>query len=719
MTLRNPMGRRTPSVLQMENSECGAACLAMVLAAHGRWETLDNVRDRCGVSRDGISAADLIDAAQYFGLSAAAYRRDITDLRGLGFPQILFWGFDHFVVLEGLGRNHAVINDPAHGRRRLTLAAFSALFTGITLSFAPGPDFVRTPRPPGALRRMAGLVQGSGAMFAAIVLTSLCMAMVAVLVPGITKVFVDDYLVQGYGDWLAPLLIGLVAVGLLNAALAALHSHGLLLLQTKLSAILSARFIWRLFHLPHEFFARRNAVEVASRPQYATQVAGTISGPVAQSVVNGLSLLAYGAVMLAFSVPLTVLVLALAGVELAIVALVSRRLREEAAQLQMMSGQAHAITVQGAALLEEAKVNGTEALLFNRLVDAQVRLVNVEQTTGRSAKLLASLPYASSRLTTLAILGGGTYLVMYTTTTLGTVLGFLMLAGLFSGALSVLTGTGAAIGQTGAAMSRLGDALERSDTHRREGAPQTDMAGLPTGRIALADVGFAYTNAAPVFERVSLRIEPGQCVGITGASGGGKSTLARLIAGVSQPTGGTLRHEILRNGEPVFVDGAPPVGFVDQTPFLPSGSLRSALTLWSGAVDDAAILRALLDADIAHAVFNRPGGIDGMIGEGGGGFSGGERQRLAIARALLTGARVLVLDDATSALDEETEARVLENLRRRGITMVLFTNRASAMAHLDMAAALHGGSLSVLPMEVAHRAVEIAMQQRRSRAKTA
>lgn len=719
MTLRQVFGRRTPTVLQMENSECGAACLAMVLAAHGRWETLDNVRDQCGVSRDGTSAADIVAAAEHFGLVAAAYRREIGDLRELGFPQILFWGFDHFVVLEALGRNHAVINDPAHGRRRLTLAAFSAMFTGVTLSFSAGPGFVRTARPPGALRQMASLVRGSSAMFAAIILASLCTASIAVLVPGITRVFIDDYLVQGYGDWLAPLLIGLIAIGLLNASLAALHTHGLMLLQTKLSSLLTARFIWRLFHLPYEFFARRNAVEVASRPQYAAQVAGTLSGPVAQSVVNGLSLLAYAGVMLAFSVPLTMLVLGLAAAELMIVAFVSRRLREEAAQLQMMSGQAHAITVQGAALLEEAKVNGTEALLFNRLVDAQVRLVNVEQATGRSAKLMASLPYASSRLTTLAILGGGTYLVMYTTTTLGTVLGFLMLAGLFSGALSVLTGTGAAIGQSAAAMSRLGDALERSDTHGRETSPQLGAAGVPTGRLVLSDVGFAYTNAAPVFERVSLRVEPGQCVGITGASGSGKSTLARLMAGVSQPTTGRIRHEILQQGQTVLVDGAPPVGFVDQNPFLPSGSLRSALTLWGAGVDDAAIVKALFDTDIAHAVFNRPGGIDGMIGEGGGGFSGGERQRLAIARALLTGARVLVLDDATSALDEATEARVLENLRRRGITIILFTNRASTVAHLDMVAAVHSRSLSILPLDLAQQAVDVAMQESRARARSA
>lgn len=713
-------GGRTPTILQMENSECGAACLAMVMAAHGRWETLDHVRDRCGVSRDGVSAADIVAAAQYFGLSAAAYRREIEQLPALGFPQILFWGFDHFVVLEALGRNHAIVNDPAHGRRRLTLEAFSTYFTGITLSFAPGPDFIRSSRPPGALRRMAGLVWGSGAMFVAIVVSSLCMVAVGVLVPGITRVFIDDYLVQGYGDWLAPLLAGLVVIGLLNASLAALHTHGVLLLQTKLSAMLSARFVWRLFHLPYEFFARRSAVEVASRPQYAAQVASTISGPVLQSIVNGLSLLAYVAVMLAFSVPLTFLVVALAAIELGIVALVSRRLREEAAQLQMLTGEAHAVTVQGAALLEEAKVNGTEAMLFDRLVDAQVRLINVEQTTGRSARLLAALPYASSRLSTLAILGGGTYLVMVTTTTLGTVLGFLMLAGLFSGALSVLTGTGTAIGQAGSAMNRLGDALERADSHGREAEPlRRDTSAPPTGRLALSNASFAYTNASPVFASLTLQIEPGQCVGISGGSGAGKSTLARIFAGVSPPTSGGLRHEVMREGRAVWEDGAPPVGFVDQTPFMPSGTLRAALTLWDGAVDDGMIVRALLDADIGHAVFNRPGGIDGMIGEGAGGFSGGERQRLAIARALLTGARILVLDDATSALDEATEARVLENLRRRGLTLLLFTNRISALRHFDRVVTLEGGRLRPFAPYAADEMVETPMQQFRAGAESA
>lgn len=693
-----------PTVLQMEAAECGAACLAMVLAAFGRWETLDSVRDSCGVSRDGVSAADIVEAAGRRGLEASAYSREVEELAELPLPQILFWDFNHFVVLEAVGRRGFTVNDPAHGRREIGREEFGRRFTGVTLAFRPGPEFRPTPRPQSTSRRLAGLLRGSGGMFASVILTSFTMVALGVLVPGLTRVFVDDYLVQGRGDWLLPLLGGLIAVGALRAALAAVYTRGLLLLQTKIGAAVSAVFVWRLFRLPYEFFVRRSAVEISSRPQLAAQLAGIASGPMAQMATHLLAMLGYLLVMLAYDLWLTGVMVLFAVLEFSVLRLMRKRVEERAVHLQMAAGQAHAAAVQGTALLEQARAGGGEGLLFNRMLEAQARLVNSEQENGRTIRLLAALPYLGSRATTLALLGVGALLVIKTEMTLGTLLGFLMLASLFSSALSALTGISTAIGQSSAAIGRLGDALDHGATGAvAEADRSADEAPAATARIRLRDLAFGYSNGEVLLRDLQLSVEPGESVGIMGASGSGKSTLARLLTGLVTPLGGEVSFES-RAGD--WRPAGLGVGYVDQQPFLPAGSLRAALTLWNDKADNGEIQRALDDAEIAEAVASRPGGVDGLIGEGGGGFSGGERQRLALARALVVRPDILILDDATSALDEETEARILGNLRRRGVTVILLTNRASAIRHLDRVEGLHQGRLFPLDIEGAYQASE-------------
>ncbi|SHO66495.1 ABC-type bacteriocin/lantibiotic exporter, contains an N-terminal double-glycine peptidase domain [Pseudoxanthobacter soli DSM 19599] len=702
--------RRVPTILQMEAAECGPACLAMVLAAYGRWETLDAVRDSCGVSRDGTSAADIVEAARRRGMEADAYSRDVDGLAALGLPQILFWGFDHFVVLEAVGRDGFVINDPAHGRRVVDREEFGRRFTGVTLTFRPGPAFQRTRRPPGVARRLAAVLGGSWGMFACIVLTSLAMVALGVVLPGLTRVFVDDYLVQGNREWLLPLLGGIIAIGAFRSVIAALYTRGLLLVQTKVTAVVSARFVWRLFHLPYDFFVRRSPVEISARTQYAGQLGGIVAGPFAQTAVNVLAVAGYVVIMLLYSVAMTAVCVGFAALELLVLRLVTRRVQDEAVHLQMAAGQAHSAAVRGAALLEQARVNGSETQLFSHMVEAEVRLINSEQKSGWTTRMLMALPFAMSRLTTLAVLGVGALVVMTTETTLGTLLGFLMLSGLFSASIGALTGFGTAIGQSTAGIGRLGDVLDHIGAQDDADDAGRPPLPLPTGRIALRDVGFSYPHGQPVLSGIELAIAPGECIGIMGGSGAGKSTLARLVVGLAAPTRGTIRFEASPDaGTDAWVPKCDAVGFVDQAPFFPKGPIRSALTLWDAGETDEDIARALADAELLEAIASRQGGLDGQVGENGVGFSSGERQRLAIARALVHAPRILVLDDATSALDEDTEARVLENLRRRGATLLLLTNRASALQHMDRVMALHGGRLYPIAMEEAHAAARASM----------
>ncbi len=692
-----------PTILQMEAAECGAACLAMVLASFGRWETLDSVRDTCGVSRDGTSAEDILEAARQRGLEANAYSLEIEELGSLPLPQILFWGFDHFVVLEAIARDGFEINDPAHGRRHVDRAEFDRRFTGVTMAFAPGPAFAPSGHEHSVLRHLLALFQGARSMLASIVLASATMVALAALIPGLTRIFVDDYLVEGFGDWLLPLLAGIVVLGGLGTVLKALHMRGVLVLQTKLNAVLSARFVWSLFRLPHEFFVRRSVVEVSSRTQLAGQVSGTIAGPLTQAVVNGLAMTGYTIVMLCYSVPLTGVVLASTLIDFAILRLVARRLQEQAVLLQMVAGQAHAAGVQSAALLEQARATGSENVLFDRMVQAQARLLNAEQASGRTTNLIGALPFASSRLRTLALLGAGALAVIYDDMTLGTLLAFLMLAELFSAAWAPFVELSTAISQSGAAIGRLGDAVERADLDQE--APACEA--VATGRVELREAGFAYPNGGTVIADASLEIAPGECIGIMGGPGSGKSTLARMLVGLVSPTRGEVIFETRAAADQkAWAQRIDSIGFVDQQPFFANGSLRAALTLWDGNAQTADIVRALSDAEVLSVVEARPGGLDGMIGEGGRGFSSGEQQRLALARALVGNPRILVLDDGTSALDEGNERSVIEHLRRRGVTLILLTNRASAVRHLDRVVALRDGRLVPVAIEETYVAAQ-------------
>ena len=705
MIPRFARGCKTPTILQMEMAECGAACLAMVLASFGRWETLDAVRDSCGASRDGTSAADLLAAAQARGLEAQAYSRDPDGLAKLPMPQILFWNFDHFVVLERVGRRTVRINDPACGRRHVSRAEFGASFTGVTLTFRRGPAFRPTPRPRPTLLRLFDQLHGSWLAFFAIIFTSAVMVVIGALVPGLTQIFVDDYLAQGRSNLLLPLFAAILAVGLFNAGFGFLYLRGLLLLRTKINAVVSARYIWSLFHLPYAFFGRRSAVEISSRPQLAMQVADTVSGPAAQIAVNATAMLGYAGVMLLYSPMLTGVTVALGAVELLILGQVTRRVQDHAIRLQMAAGRAHAVSVQGVSLLEQAKATGSDGILFNRMVQAEADFINAEQASGRVIHLLAALPYAMSRITTLVILGAGTLLIIHTGMSIGELVGFLALSALFSAALGAFTGIGTAVGQSSAALGRLGDALDRPADGAGNRPAEAGALPVVTGRVAFRHVGFAYPDAAPILSEACLDVEAGETIGILGGSASGKSTLARLIVGLVPPEAGEILFEAEASGQDgpatAWVRDGSGIAFVDQQPFFTKGSLRSAITFWNDAVPADTLGRALSDAEIRDVILARPGGLDGVIGEYGSGFSVGEQQRLAIARALVERPRLLVLDDATSNLDAATEARVIENLRRRGITVILLTSRLSATACLDRVFRLERGQLRPLDRHAA------------------
>lgn len=703
--------RNIPTTMQIEATECGAAALHMVLAGFGRHVPLEEVRDRFGAARDGVDAATVIRVAGSYGLRARAFSCEIDALARLQMPQVLFWDFDHFVVLGDCSRNCFTVKDPARGEVRLGRAEVDRSFTGISITFEPEAGFERSGAPEGLLRGLLAHGQGAGLALASVLAIGLLQALTGVLIPGFTRIFVDDYIGRGFNDWMLPLLAAMAVALVFRTLLAWLRASVVLRLQSRLAVALSARLLWHIFHLPFGFFSGRSSGEVSARMQHATAVAGTIANPLVQIGVSLIGLAVYGAAMVLFSPTLAVLAFAFAGLNLALMHLLSRRVREGSVAVQSLTGRAHAANIQAAALLEDYKATGAEDTLFRRLMDVEIEQVNAEQRLGARQKLIAVLPILSAGMLDVVALGGGVWQVFAGQLTLGGLVGFQMLCSLFSGPLSSLLGLGTAVQLSAGAVNRLHDLL----AYRRERAfgsePEARVTVLDSGATArlggaveAEKLSYSYAGGPPVLQDVSFALKPGSLTAVIGPSGSGKSTLGRLLVGLMPPQSGILRFD----GRPAADHAAAvlrgSIAYVDQSPFLFAGKVRDNLSLWDQTLDGADLMRAARGADLERELARRPGGLDGRIGENGSGLSGGERQRLAIARALALDPAMLVLDESTSALDTLSEEAILDELRRRGATAVLITHRASVVRHCDSVLVLDKGRVVGIgrPQDLVH-----------------
>ena len=690
--------RRVPTTLQIEAVECGAACLHMVLASFGRHVSLEALREECGSTRDGIDAATLARVAESHGLAPRAYSCDMAALQELSLPQILFWNFDHFVVLEGWSGSRFHLKDPARGAVSLTEEEFSRSFTGIALTFEPGPTFQRGGRKPPLLRILLGHARGTQGAIAVVFGLGFLGAVVAALIPGFTRIFVDDYLGQQFGDWLLPLLGGMTIALVFRVLL--LWPNATVLLQTRVAVALSARFLWHLFHLPFNFFVTRSPGEISARAQSATQIGATLSGPVVQIGVSLISIAVYAAAMTLFSPLLTGLCLAFMMLNVLVMQWITGRVRDGSMLVQTMAGRVHGQNIQAASLVEDYKAIGAENVLFGRLLDVELDHLNAEQTIGPLQKLIAVAPVVASGLLDALVLGAGAWLVLGGGLTIGGLIGFYMLSNLLAGPVSGLLGLWNAVQMTAGPLVRLQDVLNCAPdpVFGADGAPPPPVAGGDQpdclgGAVEMAGLGYRYGSGPAVLHDVSFSLAPGSMVAVVGPSGSGKTTLGRLLVGLMAPERGEVRFDGVTMAQIPSAKLRGSIAYVDQAGFLFAGKIKDNITLWDQSLSKEDVTAAARAAAVDEVITRRPGGYEGRIGEGGTGLSGGERQRLTIARALTADPTFLVMDEATSALDTLSEEAVIDALRERGITVVMVTHRASVIRRCDRVLVLEQGRL--------------------------
>jgi NHLM bacteriocin system ABC transporter peptidase/ATP-binding protein len=690
---------RTPTILQMEAVECGAAALAIVLAHYGRWVPLEELRVACGVSRDGSKASNMVKAARTYGLEAKGFKREPQTLRAVQPPMILHWNFNHFVVLEGIRKGRVYLNDPGTGPRTVTEQELDEAFTGVVLTFQPGPDFAKRGDPPSLVPALKSRLAGTRAALIFVLLAGLALAIPGMVVPVFSKIFLDSVLLEGHREWLPPLLLAMGCAAVLLGALTWLQQSYLLRLETRMAVGGSSRFLWHVLRLPSEFFTQRFAGDISSRV--------AINDSVAQLLSRDLATNALGAVMIAFfavllfqnDVVLTLVGIAVVSLNVAALRYVSRRRVDGNRRLVQNQGKLLGTAIGGLQTIETLKATGGESDLFTRWAGYQAKVVNGRQELERHTQILDAVPALLSAVNSALILGIGGVRVMNGGLSVGGLVAYQLLMGAFIAPVTRLVSLGGKLQTVEGDMNRLDDVLRyRLDAAAAGGLDDAPPAAAEpvklAGSLELRQVSFGYSRLdPPLIDGLSLSLKPGSRVALVGGSGSGKSTLARLVTGLYQPWEG----EILFDGRPraaippaVMVNS---LATVDQNIFLFEGTVRENLTLWDSTIPLPEVVAAARDACIHEDAAARPGGYDSPVEEGGANWSGGQRQRLEIARALVGRPSILVLDEATSALDPTTESRIDESLRRRGCTCLLVAHRLSTIRDADEILVLDRGKV--------------------------
>ena len=694
----SPRRVKTPTVLQMEAVECGAAALAIVLGYHGRVVPLEELRSACGVSRDGTKASNIVRAARQYGLDAKGYRKDPADLPALRLPLIVFWNFNHFVVVEGFGRGRVYLNDPASGRRVVSAAEFDEAFTGVVLVFEPTPEFRRS-RAGGSLwDGLRARFSGSTGALGFVVAASLALVVPGMAVPALCGVFVDQVLQHRLQAWVWPLLLGLAATALVRGVLTWLQQHFLLRLETKLALTMSGRFLWHVLRLPMEFYTQRYAGEIGARVAINDRVAHLLSGRLATALLNLVTVVFFAVLMLYYDAWLTAVVIGVAAVNGVALRHVARRRIDGNQRLLQERGKLMGTSIVGLQTIETLKASGAEGDFFQRWSGQFAKVANAEQELGLSSQYLAAVPLLLLSLNNAVVLSFGAFRVMEGHLTLGMLVAFQSFMSSFLAPVNELVELGGELQEVRGDLSRLDDVLRCQADERPRATPQAPaVASAPTrlaGELELRDITIGYNRlGAPLLERLSLRLRPGARVALVGASGSGKSTVARVVCGLYEPWEGEVlfdgvpRHQVPRE---VLASS---LALVDQEIFLFAGTARENLTLWDTTIPAEDVIQATKDACLHEDLAARPGGYDSRIDEDGRDLSGGQRQRMEIARALAGRPSILVLDEATSALDPITEARIDDHLRRRGCTCLIVAHRLSTIRDCDEIIVLDQGKV--------------------------
>ena len=680
--------KKVPQIIQMEAVECGAASLAMILAYYGKWVPLEQVRAECGVSRDGASMTNIVKAARYYGLEAKGKAIAVSGLRKMEqFPCILYWGFRHFVVLKGFRGNYALINDPAKGTLKVPMEKFEESYTGMAIVLSPGENFERGGSKPSPYsfvkKRMKGMY---GAIFIIMMLAAVSSAGM-ILYTSVGRGFIDHILTGKNPGWLTGFAIVMFVSAMVVSVLSILKETELKRLEGRTAVVSSGRFMQHLLRLPMSFYSQRSVGDIQIRQRENETIMFTLMALLAPSLINILMMILYVIVMLSYSALLTCVGVGLVLINGFAARYTALKRKDITRSMTQDSGKQYAVMVSSFDLIETIRSIGAEEDIFTRFAGMQALVNRARVKLLKISEYLALIPQLLLQFANIAVLCIGVWMIIGGQFTSGSLLSFTGFLGLFTNPLNQIILLGQTVQEMEVSMDRVEDVMKYPADVPEDTLPAPEeMTSLRklSGRMELKNVTFGYSPLKePLITDFNLTLTPGKWVALVGTSGSGKSTVAKLVSGLYQPWEGKISFGGVPMAEVPREQLRSSMAVVDQDIVTFEDSISENVRLWDQSIEDFEIVLACRDAHIHDDITLRSEGYSGQVMSRGCNFSGGQLQRLEIARALATDPTILVLDEATSALDAETEAKVMRSIKDRNITCIVVAHRLSTIRDCD------------------------------------
>ncbi len=689
---------KVPVVMQMEALECGAASLTMILAYYGKWIPLEQVRADCGVSRDGSNAKNVLKAARSYGLAAKGYRYEPEQLKAKGkFPCIIHWNFNHFVVLCGFKGDKVVLNDPAKGNYTVSMETFDNSFTGICLMFEPTEAIEPDGKPKSVLEFARKRLVGAGAALVFVILTTTITSLIGVIQPVFSRIFLDRLLTHKNPEWFWPFFGALAFLSILQLVVAFVQAKSNYQIQGKLAAVGNTSFMWKVLRMPMEFFSQRMAGDIQQRQEASAAIADALVNTFAPLVLNAVMMIFYLIVMVRYSPALALVGIASILINVAMSRVISAK-RVNITRVQMRdAGKLASSTVAGIEMIETIKSSGAETGYYEKWAGYQASVNTQQVRYARLNEYLGMIPTLITELSNAIVLILGVLFAIQGHFTVGMVMAFQGFLTAFTQPAMTLIEAGQVLQEMRTEMERVEDVMEYpTDVNYENENAEDENAEFDklSGNVELRHVTFGYSRLAePLIEDFNLNLKTGSRVAFVGGSGCGKSTLSKLISGLYQPWSG----EILFDGKPMKdIDRSVFTGslaVVDQDIILFEDTIRNNIKMWDDSIEDFEMILAAKDAQLHEDIMQRDGGYSYVITEGGKDFSGGQRQRMEIARVLAQDPTIIILDEATSALDAKTEYEVVKSIKDRGITCIVVAHRLSTIRDCDEIIVLDHGKV--------------------------
>lgn len=675
---------KTPTVFQLEATECGAACLSMILSFWGRHLPLEQLRIETGVSRDGCNAGNIIRAAKNHGMDCRGFKKTAESLKKLNFPCIIYWNSNHFVVLDGFKGKYAYINDPAAGRRRVAQEELKRSFSGVVMTFEPNEKFVKEKKKDSLLILLKKRLAEVKSLMVKAAAASLILTAPVVAAPFLFGFFIDNVMGSTHTPSFIQFLMCMTAVMIFQGGLRLYRAFVLNKAEKKLSLLSAREFISRLFRLPVNFYEQRYAADISARVDSNERINSFLGDGLWEIVLNIFSALVCFISMLLVNPVMTLAGVAGSGINLLITRLISSAGAAEAVKLKQDKGLLTGAVCAGLGITSTLKASGAENAYFTRVSALDEAVSAEEKRIDKINAAAKAISETGGMLLNIMLLILGGFFTLDGNMTSGAFFVFMLLFCAFSESVGALSDFVGGINTLRADISRAEDIIKYPEDEKFTAEYDHQPNKKLSGRIECSNITFGYSRLGkPVIENLSFSLNPGGSVAFVGGSGCGKSTVIKLISGLYSQWEGSISLDGISSEKisPALLHAS--ISAVSQNSALFSGTVRDNLTMWNPAVSERDMIQAAKDACIHDFIIQKKGAYDYIIKEGGANLSGGQRQRMEIARALAANPTILIMDEATSALDPITEKQILDNIKRRGCTCIIVAHRLSAVRDCD------------------------------------